>query len=182
MNSIFEGLRRKTYKKYFTHDITSQSAGVLIEYKKINDVIEFENKLDGVFGIVTTVTEQNIEKEKIVACYKNLQEVEYLFDGLKNFVEIQPTRHWNSGRVRAHVFICILSLLLKRIFEINYNSKSITEPLEEISKLKMVSYKVPILSNNKTKIITQLTQVTEIQKKIFNRIGIKNPHNLEKYL
>ena len=49
---------------------------------------------------------------------KNLKEVEMLFDDLKNFVDIRPIRHWLAVRVRAHVFICILALLLKRIFEI----------------------------------------------------------------
>ncbi|RKY55105.1 MAG: hypothetical protein DRP89_03935 [Candidatus Neomarinimicrobiota bacterium] len=57
---------------------------------------------------------------KVVESYKNLKEVEMLFDDLKNFVDKRPIRHWLEVRVRAHVFICVLALLLKRIFEINY--------------------------------------------------------------
>ncbi|MCK4447708.1 MAG: hypothetical protein KAW56_11600 [Candidatus Marinimicrobia bacterium] len=48
------------------------------------------------------------------------KEVEILFDDLKNFVDIRPIRHWLEVRVRAYVFVCILALLLKRVFEINY--------------------------------------------------------------
>jgi len=36
------------------------------------------------------------------------------FDDLKNFVDIRPVRHWLEVRVRSHVFICILALLLKK--------------------------------------------------------------------
>jgi len=75
--------------------------------------------------------------------YKNLQEVETLFDDLKHFVDIHPIRHRLEERVCAHVFLCILALLLKRLFEINYlKGKSVTEPLAEIEKVKLVRYKV----------------------------------------
>ena len=69
--------------------------------------------------------------------------METLFDDLKHFVDIHPIRHRLEERVCAHVFLCILALLLKRLFEINYlKGKSVTEPLAEIEKVKLVRYKV----------------------------------------
>jgi len=35
-----------------------------------------------------------MEKSKVVDSYKNLQEVEILFDDFKNFVDVRPIRHW----------------------------------------------------------------------------------------
>jgi len=76
----------------------------------------------------------DLEACKVVESYKNLKEIEMLFDDLKNFVDIRPIRHWLEVRVRAHVlrahvFICVLALLLKKIFEINYmQGKCIMEP------------------------------------------------------
>lgn len=57
--------------------------------------------------------------DKVAESYKNLKEVEMLFDDFKNFVDSRPLRHWLENRVRAHVSIGMVALLLKRIFEIN---------------------------------------------------------------
>ena len=52
----------------------------------------------------------DLEAGKVIDSYKNLQEVEPLFDDLKNFVDMHPIRHRLEERVRAHVFLCILAL------------------------------------------------------------------------
>jgi hypothetical protein len=45
--------------------------------------------------------------------------------------------------------ICVLGLLLKRIFEINYmGCKSVTEPLEEIAKSKLVHRPISFAGKN----------------------------------
>ena len=115
---------------------------------------------------------------------KNLQEVEILFDDLKNFVDIRPIRHWLEVRVRAHVFICVLALLLKRIFEINYmGGKCIMEPLEEISKSKLVKYRVKFSKReSRTQTFPKVTNTTPTQRKYFNMVGIRNPMSLEKFV
>ena len=68
---------------------------------------------DGIFTLLTK--RWDLDKKKVVESYKNLQEIEILFDDLKHFVDIRPIRHWLEIRVRAHVLICVLGLLLKRI-------------------------------------------------------------------
>ncbi len=125
-----------------------------------------------------------MEIKKVVDAYKNLKEVEMLFDDLKHFVDIRPVRHWLEVRVRAHVFLCILALLLKRILEIDYfGGKSLMEPLEEISKSKLVKYKIK-LSERETRYQTfsKVTNTTPVQQKYFARIGIKSPMSLEEFV
>ena len=104
-----------------------------------------------------------------------------LFDDLKHFVDIHPVRHWLEVRVRAHVFLCILALLLKRIFEISYmNGKACMQPLEEISKSKLIKYEVKYSEKeNRRQIFPKVTQTTPAQKEIFKMVGIKNPMSLE---
>ncbi len=118
------------------------------------------------------------------AIFEKLKEVEMLFDDLKNFVDIRPIRHWLQVRVRAHVFICVLSLLLKRIFEIRYmKGKCVMEPLEEISKSKLIKYKVKFSKrDDRSQTFPKVTNTTPMQKKYFNMIGIRNPMSLEKFI
>jgi transposase len=180
VNKLFEGYKGK-YHKFFQieRDETTQQA---IGYRLKQAVIDFEHKFDGVFALLTTHDE--LDAGKIVDSYKNLKEVETFFDDLKHFVDIRPIRHWLEKRVRAHVFICILALLLKRLFEINYlHGKSVTEPLAEIEKVKLVKYKVKFSEReDRYQIIPKVTTISPIQKQYFNKIGLKNPSNLEVFL
>jgi transposase len=180
INKIFEGYKVK-FKKFFTilRDTKCQKAtGYSLNQQKI----EQEKKFDGIFVLLSS--RYDLKPSEVVESYKNLKEVEMLFDDLKNFVDIRPIRHWLQARVRAHVFICVLALLLKRIFEIHYmKSKCTMEPLEEISKSKLIKYKVKFSKReNRSQTFPKVTNTTPMQKKYFNLIGIKNPMSLEKFI
>lgn len=180
LNKIFDGYKSR-YRKYF--EFKSDEHGDRVTGWRINGaVLEQEKNLDGIFVLLTT--REDLSISKVVDSYKDLKEVEMLFDDLKHFVDIRPIRHWLGKRVRAHVFLCILALLLKRIFEINYlGNKSTMEPLEELSKSKLIKYKVKFSDRDeRTQIIPKVTTTTPIQKKYFNMIGIRNPMSLEKFV
>lgn len=177
---LFDGYKAK-YRKFFqierdnkTHHATG--------YRLNQAVIDFEYKFDGVFALFTT--RHDLEAGKVIDSYKNLQEVETLFDDLKHFVDIHPIRHRLEERVRAHVFLCILALLLKRLFEINYlKGKSVTEPLAEIENVKLVRYKLKFSQReDRHQVIPKVTTISPNQKKYFNMIGLKNPSNLELFM
>ncbi len=180
INKIFIGYRSK-FRKFF----------IINQVHKNNQLIEFHidqeekykhEQMDGIFILLTDRYDLTISK--VVESYKNLQEVELLFDDLKNFVDVRPVRHWLPIRGRAHGFICSLSLLLKRIFEINYlQGKSVTKPLEEISKVKLVKYEVNFQKKGeRNKQLYKVTNLTPIQKKLFDLVGVKNPMHIEQYL
>ncbi len=180
LNKIFEGYKVK-FKRFFTiaRDTKSKKA---VGYGLNQKAIEQEKKFDGIFVLLSS--RYDLEPCKVVETYKNLKEVEMLFDDLKNFVDIRPIRHRLEVRVRAHVFLCVLALLLKRIFEINYmGDKCIMEPLEEISKSKLVKYKVKFSKREaRTQTFPKVTNTTPTQRKYFNMVGIRNPMSLEKFV
>ena len=82
------------------------------------------------------------------------------------------------------MFLCILALLLKRVFEINYlGGKATTEPLEALAKSKLVKYKVKFSKREeRSQVIPKITTTTPIQKKYFKLVGIKNPMSLERFV
>lgn len=179
VNKIFEGYNRQ-YKKFFTFSCTKadKAAGYEIDDK----AVKYEERFDGIF--IITSNRFDLTPVEIVKSYKNLQEVELLFDDLKHFVDIRPVRHWLRERVEAHVFICILALLLKRVFEIEYlKGKAVTEPLEEITKSKVVRFKIPKAgNNNEFSEFPKVTDITSKQKKYFELVGIKNPMDIGNYV
>ncbi|HTO62367.1 MAG TPA: IS1634 family transposase [Bradyrhizobium sp.] len=72
--------------------------------------IAAEARLDGIYVIRTSVPAQALSSDQAVQAYKDLSRVERAFRSMKTIdLEIRPIRHWNAGRVRAHVFLCMLA-------------------------------------------------------------------------
>lgn len=181
INDIFDGYKRR-FKKFFIWEKEPESE--MITGFKLNQAkIAKEERYDGIFILATSRDEKDLKAETIIKSYKNLQEVEQLFDDLKHFVDVRPMRHWLEIRVRAHVFICILALLLKRIFEIDcLKSKATMEPLEIIAQSKLVNHKLKFSEKrNRFQIVPKVTTTTNEQKNIFALVGIKKPMGLEDY-
>jgi transposase len=180
INAIFEGYKSK-FRKFFEIQRDPQSKQA-IGYHQNRAAITAAERLDGVFALLAS--RDDLAMHKVAESYKNLKEVEILFDDFKNFVDIRPLRHWLEKRVRAHVCICMFALLLKRIFEINYlGGKSVTDPLAEIEKAKLVKYKVKFSEReDRHQVIPKVTNINSTQKKYFHMIGIKNPMNLEQFI
>lgn len=177
--NLFTGHRR-ALRRFF--DFETNESGCYVNYRVDENRVQSEQKYDGVFILATS--REDLSAEKVVASYKNLQEVEALFDDLKHFVDINPVRHWLEKRVRAHVFICILSLLLKRVFEIDIlGNKCTTLPLEEIHKSKLVKYRVKKSSRSEqSHTFYQVTTHSLAQLEYFKAAGIKSPSAVENYV
>jgi transposase len=72
--------------------------------------IEREAALDGIYVIRTSVPAETCSSGNVVGCYKRLSDVERAFRSLKSVdLKIRPIYHHLADRVRAHVFLCMLS-------------------------------------------------------------------------
>jgi transposase len=176
---LFAG-HRKPLRRFF--DFHTDESGCYVGCRLNASELLNEERYDGVFVLGTN--RQDLSVDKVVGSYKNLQEVETLFDDLKHFVDINPVRHWLEGRVRAHVFICILSLLLKRVFEIDVlKNKCTTIPLEEIHKSKLVKYRVKMSPHSqRTRTFYRVTAHSKEQLGYFCAAGINHPASVEEYV
>jgi hypothetical protein len=82
-------------------------------FSREQDQITTEAALDGLYVIRTTVPAEQMTAAKVVATYKSLSRVERDFRSLKAIdVDLRPIHHYTQGRVRAHVFICLLASYL----------------------------------------------------------------------
>jgi transposase len=53
----------------------------------------------------------------VVLGYKQLSEIERVLRDMKHLIDIRPVRHRLPDRIRAHVLLCWLGMLLIRIAE-----------------------------------------------------------------
>jgi transposase len=77
--------------------------------------IRAEARLDGKYLLSTS--DPDLTAEDVALGYKNLQEAERGFRDLKSTLELRPVFHRLEGRIRAHVLLCWLALLLVRVAE-----------------------------------------------------------------
>ena len=74
-----------------------------------------EERLDGKYLLSTS--DPDLSAEDVALGYKNLLEAERGFRDLKSTLELRPVFHRIEPRIRAHVLLCWLALLLVRVAE-----------------------------------------------------------------
>jgi hypothetical protein len=103
---VGEVVNAKKMAKHFALDIRDGH----FNWSRKVEQIAAEAKLDGIYVIRTSVPKDELSAENAVQAYKDLSRVERTFRSMKTIdLEIRPIRHWNAGRVRAHVFLCMLA-------------------------------------------------------------------------
>jgi hypothetical protein len=94
--------------KHFTIEITEDS----FTFTRNTDAIAAEAALDGIYVLRTSLPNDAISTDDVVARYKGLEDVERFFRTLNSELDIRPIRHRLADRVRAHVFLRMLSYYL----------------------------------------------------------------------
>jgi hypothetical protein len=81
-------------------------------YARNQDSITAEAALDGIYVLRTSVAASDLDPAGVVSSYKALAQVERAFRAFNTDLDIRPIRHRTADRVRAHVFLRMLSYYL----------------------------------------------------------------------
>ena len=98
-------LNRRKAGEHFTIAITDDS----FSYARNQDSVTAEAKLDGIYVLRTSVGPGDLDSPEVVSSYKALAQVERVFRAFNTDLDIRPIRHRTEDRVRAHVFLRMLS-------------------------------------------------------------------------
>ena len=94
--------------KHFTLQITDEA----FTFARNHHDIAAEAALDGIYVLRTSLPDNTLPTDDVVARYKGLEDVERFFRTLNTELDVRPIRHRLAGRVRAHVFLRMLSYYL----------------------------------------------------------------------
>jgi hypothetical protein len=98
-------LNRRKVGKHFTIDTGDDH----VSYARDQDSIAAEARLDGIYVLRTSVGPGDLDSSGVVSSYKALAQVERAFRAFNTDLDIRPIRHRTEDRVRAHVFLRMLS-------------------------------------------------------------------------
>jgi Transposase DDE domain len=98
-------LSRRKMARHFTIQITGDS----FSYARDQDSITAEAALDGIYVLRTSVPAAGLDSGEVVSSCKALACVERAFRAFNTDLDIRPIRHRTETRVRAHVFLRMIS-------------------------------------------------------------------------
>jgi len=128
--------------------------------------IATEAKLDGKFLVSTS--DPHLSTEDIALGYKQLHEIERVNRDLKHTVDIRPVHHRREDRIRAHVLLCWLALLLIRVIE--NDSRATWHQLKKIFRPLMVAQHA-----TKHGLVSETNALTSEQKRVLDALRVKPP-------
>jgi len=128
--------------------------------------VRADEKLDGKYLI--RVTDPSLSAEDAALGYKQLAEVERAFRTMKTKLDLRPIHHRLDQRIRAHVLLCWLGLLLVRVIETETGATwdRIRDVMDELSLTSLLSKhgRVEIVSN-----------LSEDQRNILKTLNLNPP-------
>jgi transposase len=120
--------------------------------------ITAEERLDGKYLLSTS--DPTLSAEDVALGYKNLLEAERGFRDLKGVLELRPVFHRLEHRIRAHVTLCWLALLMIRVVE-RQTTQTWRTLSRELNRLHLVTLEGAAGS------VTQTTTLSDAQRVIY---------------
>jgi hypothetical protein len=148
-----------TLSRYLRQTTTGR---LLIDRRKV----AAEERLDGKY--LLSSSDPDLSAEDIALGYKNLREAERSFRDLKTTLELRPVFHRLEHRIRAHVVVCWLALLLIRIAE-RQSGQSWRRIATELQRLHLVTLE------GAAGAVQQTTQPTDAQRAILAALEVEPP-------
>jgi transposase len=128
--------------------------------------IKAEENLDGKYLLRTS--DPKMSAEDIALGYKQLLEVERGWRDMKQVIDLRPVFHRKEQRIRAHVLLCWLALLLARIAE---TSTGQTWPAlrRELDRITLGTFTGPAGT------FQQRTEISKTQRDLLHALQIEAP-------
>jgi hypothetical protein len=125
-----------------------------------------EENLDGKYLLRTS--DPKMTAEDIALGYRQLLEVERSWRDLKQVIDLRPVYHRKEERIRAHVILCWLALLLARVAE-NACGQTWPELRRQLDRIAVGTFTGPAGT------FRQRTEITPPQHDILGKLGIDPP-------
>lgn len=125
-----------------------------------------EENLDGKYLLRTS--DPAMTAEDIALGYKQLLEVERGWKDMKQVIDLRPVYHRKEERIRAHVILCWLALLLARIAE-NACAATWPELRRQLDRIQVGAFTGPAGT------FRQRTELSPAQAAILEQLGIDPP-------
>ena len=151
-----------TYKRYLKMD---KHGNLRID----KEAVKAMERLDGKYLIQTS--DDTLSSEDVALGYKQLLKVEAAFRTLKQSLALRPVYHRKDERIRSHVLLCWLGLMLIRIVE-NKTGRTWRDVRNVFQRIHLVETR----STDGT--VLQRTELTDEHRGILSQLDLPEPQQI----
>lgn len=159
--------RRRGYGRYLKIE---EGGRATINWKRV----EREARYDGKYLLRTTTA---LSPAEVAQAYKDLWRVEHAFRDLKSNLELRPMYHWTPARVRGHIGVCFLALVvesaLQRLLRDRGCQESVAQVMEAVSQVRAVKVEL------EGQLLLSRTDLPPLAQKAFAAIGLRPPPKVQ---
>lgn len=162
----------QSYSLVDAYDVTiheEQQAGTTrlrVELELRTDEWECRRRYDG-FCVLAAHPSVDLSAEQLCRLYRAKDTVEKDFQTIKSFIELRPVWHHTAAKVRAHVTICMLALLLERTLQQRLGGKLPAQAaLEQLESCRLNRYQA-----GGDHIAYRLTELDQAQASLLRTLG-----------
>jgi hypothetical protein len=130
------------------------------------DKIAAEERLDGKY--LLTTSDPSLSAADVALGYKQLLEAERSFRDLKGTLLLRPVFHRTNDRIRAHVLICFLALVIVRVAETR-TGRTWRTIRAELGQIRQGHFR------STDGEFTQTSELTAHQRELHAQLGIPEP-------
>jgi hypothetical protein len=131
--------------------------------------IKAEERLDGKYLLRSS--DPKLSTEDIALGYKQLLEVERGWRDMKSVLDLRPVYHRLEDRIRAHVLLCWLALLLVRVTETT-TGRTWPTIRAELQRLHAITY------TGAAGAAVQTTEPTKTQRDLLTALALDTPKRI----
>ena len=131
--------------------------------------IKAEQRLDGKY--LLRCSDPKLSAQDIALGYKQLLEVERGWRDMKSVLDLRPVHHRLEDRIRAHVLLCWLALLLVRVAETT-TGRTWPAIRADLQRLHAITH------TGATGTATQSTEPTKTQRDLLTALAIEPPRKI----
>jgi hypothetical protein len=141
-------INKHKMEKHFDLTITESS----FDFQRDEEKINTEKLLDGLYVVRTSLPKETMNSERVVETYKSLSHVERAFRCLKTVdLQLRPIYHHKDDRIRAHVFVCMLSYYVEWHMRERLHNVLFDDCDRELSKAARTSPVAPAIRSEAAK-------------------------------
>jgi len=136
--------------------------------------VERDARYDGKY-LLRTATE--LSPAEVATAYKELWRIEAAFRDLKSGLEIRPMYHWTPPRVRGHIGVCFLALVvesaLARLLRNQACQESVAKVVDALRQVKAVRVEL------EGQAFLTRTDLSVLAQKAFSAAGLRAPPKVQ---
>jgi len=139
------------------------------------DAVRRERRYDGKYVLHTNT---GLGPDAAAQAYKQLWRVEAAFRTLKSSLDVRPMYHWTERRVRGHVMVCFLALVLEWVLQRKLAQAGcmaqVSQVLRDLERLHAVEVDVAGMR------MLARTELEGTAYEAFKALGLRPPHRVQR--